>query len=97
MSVAAARYGLVGGQARARLWLQIGFWVAVAWLIVLPSLGGYVMYVFVTRTQGATIVSTLLYLTPPTTMLCCRHSADHFQRRKCGVHSGYRVQDQSHR
>jgi drug/metabolite transporter (DMT)-like permease len=27
------------------------------------------MYVFVTRTQGATIVSTLLYLTPPTTML----------------------------
>jgi drug/metabolite transporter (DMT)-like permease len=45
------------------------FWVAVAWLIVLASLGGYVMYVFVARTQGATVVSTLLYLTPPTTML----------------------------
>lgn len=45
------------------------FWAAVAWLIVLASLGGYVMYVLVTRTQGATVVSTLLYLTPPTTML----------------------------
>jgi len=45
------------------------FWAAVAWLIVLASLGGYGMYVFVTRTLGATIVSTLLYLTPPTTML----------------------------
>jgi drug/metabolite transporter (DMT)-like permease len=45
------------------------FWGAVVWLIVLASLGGYVMYVFVTRSQGATVVSTLLYLTPPTTML----------------------------
>jgi drug/metabolite transporter (DMT)-like permease len=46
-----------------------GFWVAVAWLVVLASLGGYVMYVFVNKTRGATVVSTLLYLTPPTTML----------------------------
>ena len=45
------------------------FWRAVVWLIVLASLGGYVCYVHVTRTQGATVVSTLLYLTPPTTML----------------------------
>lgn len=45
------------------------FWAAVGWLVVLASLGGYVMYVFVNRSQGATIVSTLLYLTPPTTML----------------------------
>jgi len=45
------------------------FWAAVGWLIVLASLGGYVMYVFVNRSQGATVVSTLLYLTPPTTML----------------------------
>jgi drug/metabolite transporter (DMT)-like permease len=44
------------------------FWQAVAWLIVLSSLGGYVLYVFVARTQGATVVSTLLFLTPPTTM-----------------------------
>ncbi len=46
-----------------------GFWWAVAWLIVLASLGGYVMYVFVAHTQGATVVSTLLFLTPPTTMI----------------------------
>jgi drug/metabolite transporter (DMT)-like permease len=45
------------------------FWWAVLWLIVLASLGGYVMYVHVARTQGATIVSTMLYLTPPTTMV----------------------------
>lgn len=45
------------------------FWAAVAWLVVLASLGGYVMYVFVNRSAGATVVSTLLYLTPPTTML----------------------------
>jgi drug/metabolite transporter (DMT)-like permease len=45
------------------------FWVAVAWLVVLPSLGGYGMYVFVNATQGATVVSTLLFLTPPTAML----------------------------
>ncbi len=45
------------------------YWRAVLWLIVLASLGGYVMYVFVMRTQGATVVSTLLYLTPPTAML----------------------------
>jgi drug/metabolite transporter (DMT)-like permease len=44
------------------------FWQAVAWLIVLASLGGYLLYVFVARTQGATVVSTLLFLTPPTTM-----------------------------
>jgi drug/metabolite transporter (DMT)-like permease len=46
-----------------------GFWAAVVWLVVLASLGGYVMYIFVNRSQGATVVSTLLYLTPPTTML----------------------------
>jgi drug/metabolite transporter (DMT)-like permease len=47
---------------------SLGFWRAVVWLIVLASLGGYVMYVFVAEKQGATVVSTLLFLTPPTTM-----------------------------
>ena len=46
-----------------------GEWFAVLWLVVLASLGGYVLYVTVTRSHGATFVSTLLYLTPPTTML----------------------------
>jgi drug/metabolite transporter (DMT)-like permease len=47
----------------------LDFWAAVAWLIVLASLCGYAIYVHVARTQGATVVSTLLYLTPPTTMV----------------------------
>lgn len=45
------------------------FWAAVTWLILLSSCGGYGLYIFVSRRQGATRVSTLLYLTPPTTML----------------------------
>lgn len=44
-------------------------WLAIVWLLVLASLGGYVLYIHVARTLGATTVSTLLYLTPPTTML----------------------------
>jgi drug/metabolite transporter (DMT)-like permease len=58
---------LVTGQAAPPA--DSDFWAAVAWLVVLASLGGYVMYVFVNRSAGATVVSTLLYLTPPTTML----------------------------
>jgi drug/metabolite transporter (DMT)-like permease len=48
---------------------DIHAWTAILWLLVLASVGGYGLYVFVTRTLGATTVSTLLYLTPPTTML----------------------------
>jgi drug/metabolite transporter (DMT)-like permease len=44
-------------------------WLAIGWLIVLASLGGYVLYIHVTQALGATVVSTLLYLTPPVTML----------------------------
>lgn len=47
----------------------VDFWVAVAWLIFLSTLCGYVLFVFVTRTRGATVASVLLYLTPPTTMV----------------------------
>jgi drug/metabolite transporter (DMT)-like permease len=57
---------LAFGEATPPVTLE--FWRAVAWLIVLASLGGYGLYVFVARTQGATVVSTLLFLTPPTTM-----------------------------
>jgi drug/metabolite transporter (DMT)-like permease len=57
---------LAFGQATPPASLE--FWRAVVWLLVLASLGGYVMYVHVARTQGATAVSTLLFLTPPTTM-----------------------------
>lgn len=61
--------GLAAVFGKVEVPAQADFWMAVAWLIVLASLGGYVMYVHVARTQGATVVSTLLYLTPPTTML----------------------------
>jgi drug/metabolite transporter (DMT)-like permease len=44
-------------------------WLAVLWLLLFASLGAYTLYVYLTRTHGATVVSTLLYLTPPTTML----------------------------
>ena len=45
------------------------FWVSIAWVVLLSSFGGYGTYLFVSRTQGATHASTLLYLTPPTTMV----------------------------
>ena len=61
--------GLAVVSGRATVPTAWDFWAAVIWLIVLASLGGYGMYVHVARTQGATVVSTLLYLTPPTTML----------------------------
>jgi general nucleoside transport system permease protein len=34
VTVAAPAYGLVGGQPRLRLWLQIGFWVAIALVLL---------------------------------------------------------------
>lgn len=58
---------LVAGQAAVPA--NAGFWGAVLWLVFLSTLGGYALYVFVTRTQGATVASVMLYLTPPTTMV----------------------------
>jgi drug/metabolite transporter (DMT)-like permease len=46
-----------------------GFWWAVAWVVVLSTFGGYGCYLLALRRFGATGASTLLYLTPPTTML----------------------------
>lgn len=45
------------------------FWFAVAWVVVLSGFGGYGFYFVVLRQSGPTRVSTLLYLTPPTTTL----------------------------
>jgi drug/metabolite transporter (DMT)-like permease len=45
------------------------FWWAVAWTVVLSTFGGYGGYLLVLRRGGANRVSTLLYLTPPTTMI----------------------------
>jgi drug/metabolite transporter (DMT)-like permease len=46
-----------------------GFWLAVAWVVVLSSFGGYGTYLVLLRRSGPMRVSTLLYLTPPTTMV----------------------------
>lgn len=46
-----------------------GFWWSVAWVLVLSTAGGYGAYLLVLRRGGATRVSSLLYLTPPTTAL----------------------------
>jgi len=40
------------------------FWLAIAWLVVLPVLGGYGTYYYVLRTSGPVAVSAWLYLTP---------------------------------
>lgn len=66
-AVALVAATLLTGQGRVPA--ESGFWAAVAWLVFLSTLCGYVLYVFVTRTRGATVASVLLYLTPPTTMV----------------------------
>ncbi|MGH3368000.1 MAG: DMT family transporter [Nocardioidaceae bacterium] len=48
---------------------EAGFWWAVAWTVALSSFGGYGSYLLVLRRGGANRVSTLLFLTPPTTMI----------------------------
>nr|WP_241266103.1 DMT family transporter [Streptomyces boncukensis] len=46
-----------------------GFWLAVAWVFVLSTLGGYGFYWLSLRHNGVTRTSALMYLTPPTTTL----------------------------
>ena len=45
------------------------FWASVSWFIVLGTFGGYGFYWLTLRHSGPTRVSTLLYLTPPTTVI----------------------------
>ncbi|MFE3457063.1 DMT family transporter [Nocardiopsis aegyptia] len=46
-----------------------GFWAAVAWVVVLSTLGGYGLYWANLARFGVARVSALLYLTPPTTLV----------------------------
>lgn len=41
-----------------------GFWVAVAWLVLLSFVGGYGAYLYVLKASGPVVVSAWLYLTP---------------------------------
>lgn len=44
-----------------------GFWVAVAWLIVFPTFGGYGLYWLLLDRVGITTVNSLMFLVPPVT------------------------------
>lgn len=44
-----------------------GFWFAVAWTVLLSTVGGYGFYWLSLRHSGVTRTSALMYLTPPTT------------------------------
>jgi drug/metabolite transporter (DMT)-like permease len=69
-STAAAVLLMIGAAVTGHLIppATIGFWQAIAWVVILPSLGGYFFYLYVNKHLGPTVLSTLLYLTPPTTM-----------------------------
>ena len=43
------------------------FWVATAWLVVLPTFGGYGLYWFLVRRIGVTPVNSLMFLIAPVT------------------------------
>ncbi|WP_405071003.1 DMT family transporter [Kribbella sp. NBC_01510] len=48
---------------------QPGFYGAVVWLVLLATGGGWGLYLVNLKLSGATRVSSLLYLVPPTTMV----------------------------
>jgi drug/metabolite transporter (DMT)-like permease len=59
--------GLLAGDAAPPA--DAGFWLAVAWVIVLSTIGGYGLYWLNLQRGSVTRVSSLIYLTPPTTMV----------------------------
>ncbi|MFW0783648.1 DMT family transporter [Gordonia sp. CPCC 206044] len=46
---------------------QLGFWAAIAWLIVFSTLGGYGLYWVLLHRLGVTSVNSLMFLMPPVT------------------------------
>jgi drug/metabolite transporter (DMT)-like permease len=48
---------------------QVGFYCAVLWLVLLATGGGWGLYLVNLKLSGATRISSLLYLVPPTTMV----------------------------
>jgi drug/metabolite transporter (DMT)-like permease len=49
--------------------LSGGFWLGVLWTVLLAGLGGYGLYWAVVRRSGPNTASSLLYLTPPATLV----------------------------
>lgn len=66
---AMAFFGIAAVLGHAAPPTSAGFWWSVAWVVALSTFGGYGAYTYVVRHGGATRASTLLYLTPPTTMV----------------------------
>jgi drug/metabolite transporter (DMT)-like permease len=48
---------------------ETSFWVAVGWLVVLATFGGYGLYWLVLRRSGVTKVNTLMFLMAPVTAI----------------------------
>lgn len=48
---------------------SIHFWAAVGWFVVFSTFGGYGFYWLNLKSSGVARVSSLIYLTPPTTMI----------------------------
>jgi len=48
---------------------SIHFWMAVSWFVVFSTFGGYGFYWLNLKSSGVARVSSLIYLTPPTTMV----------------------------
>ncbi|MDT0344776.1 DMT family transporter [Streptomyces litchfieldiae] len=68
--VSAAAFAVVataGGHAAPPV--DGAFWVAVAWTVLLSTVGGYGLYWLSLRRHGVTWTSALIYLTPPVTAL----------------------------
>ncbi len=45
------------------------FWIAMSWLVVFSTFGGYGLYWYLLRRVGVTQVNTLMFLVPPVTTL----------------------------
>ncbi|MFJ8201313.1 DMT family transporter [Streptomyces sp. NPDC096152] len=48
---------------------EASFWIAITWLVVLSTFGGYGMYWLILRRSGVTKVNTLMFLMAPVTAL----------------------------
>lgn len=60
---------LAAGTGRLAPPMTGSFWFAVVWVVALSTFGGYGCYWLMLRRTSVTTVSSLLYLTPPATML----------------------------
>ncbi|MFE0804923.1 DMT family transporter [Streptomyces sp. NPDC058812] len=59
--------GMAVGVGAAAPPADSSFWVATAWLVVLPTFGGYGLYWLILRRSGITEVNTLMFLMAPVT------------------------------